>query len=391
MAVSACALSLLILSACGSHGNNTSAGTGGTIQLTQIVPIDSSIVSFPQYKNGAQLAVTAINAEGGVKGKKIELTDCDDKNDPNLSAQCAQDAARSKSVATVSSLTLASALVDPVLEAAKMPMFGLSPTATIDTQSKYTFPLTPGQFYYGAEGPLMAKALRAKTAVVLVSSVAGSDYRTAVLKYGAKEAGIKVAKTILIPPNTTDMSSIVQQIAAAHPDVVLAGASTADQIEIWKAMNSQRVDIPIVNNESGFTNSVIAAAGAVANDDYFIDFTPDASSNDPSAQQYRSDVQKYGAGMPVTGDGFRAWASVKLLAHIMGSTQGSITRDSLYKTLNAVDNLNYLFFTDLNFAKPGPIAAAPRVFVTKVYLAKTAGGKIVGTDLTDNVTSAPAS
>ena len=90
---SAAAVAALVLglglSACG--GNLTSGGSGGDssgpVKLGMLTPLTGSSSAIgPNMKNGAQLAVDEINAKGGVKGRKLELTVEDEACDPKTAA-----------------------------------------------------------------------------------------------------------------------------------------------------------------------------------------------------------------------------------------------------------------------------------------------------------------
>ncbi len=77
------------LSACG--GDLTSGGSGdggsGPVKLGMLTPLTGSSSAIgPNMRNGAQLAVDEINAKGGVKGRKLELTVEDEACDPKTAA-----------------------------------------------------------------------------------------------------------------------------------------------------------------------------------------------------------------------------------------------------------------------------------------------------------------
>src|SRR5215218_1214059 len=107
----------LALSACGGGaGAGTGTGANDTIKILQVAPYESQTTSLPFMKTAAQAAVEEINAAGGVKGRKLELLTCNEKQDPNEALKCAQKAAREKATAVVGSLTTFGAQVMPVLE-----------------------------------------------------------------------------------------------------------------------------------------------------------------------------------------------------------------------------------------------------------------------------------
>jgi branched-chain amino acid transport system substrate-binding protein len=89
VAVAAALVLGLGVTACG--GDLTSGGSGddgsGPIKLGMLTPLTGSSAAIgPNMKNGAQLAVDEINAKGGVKGRKLELTVEDEACDPKTAA-----------------------------------------------------------------------------------------------------------------------------------------------------------------------------------------------------------------------------------------------------------------------------------------------------------------
>lgn len=80
------------LAACGGGGltdssSSSDGGTKGDIKLGMLTPLSGSSAAIgPYMKNGAQLAVDEINAEGGVDGRKIALTVEDEACDPKTAA-----------------------------------------------------------------------------------------------------------------------------------------------------------------------------------------------------------------------------------------------------------------------------------------------------------------
>lgn len=61
----------------------------------------------------------AINEAGGIKGRKIELTVCNDKFDPNTAADCARQAAPKRVVTVIAGYQPLVPQVIPVVEAAR--------------------------------------------------------------------------------------------------------------------------------------------------------------------------------------------------------------------------------------------------------------------------------
>src|SRR5215207_5999522 len=121
------AVCALFLAACGEDdggGGEGGGGETGPIQLFQIAPIESQVTSLPFLESGARAAIESINADGGVNGRDLELTTCNDRYDATEAQRCAQEAARGDAVAIVGMLTGHGPQVWPILEQAGLPSLG---------------------------------------------------------------------------------------------------------------------------------------------------------------------------------------------------------------------------------------------------------------------------
>src|SRR5690606_29772459 len=96
--VASIALAGLALTACSSGGGEAEGPTTGeftsdeTISLRVVTAEGSGFSNYPDAQVGAKAAVDAINAEGGVNGKKIEFSFCNTRADANQSLTCAREA-----------------------------------------------------------------------------------------------------------------------------------------------------------------------------------------------------------------------------------------------------------------------------------------------------------
>src|SRR5882757_6480472 len=82
----------------------------------------------PQYKNIAETARVYgswINAHGGIKGRKLEVRNCDTRGTPTAATACARKAVAAHAVAVIGSFTFTGDAIVPVLAAAKIAYFGM--------------------------------------------------------------------------------------------------------------------------------------------------------------------------------------------------------------------------------------------------------------------------
>lgn len=109
VAVAAAALALaIVLASCGggssSSSSSSGSGEGGEILLGQIAGTTGAYgTTGIAMVNGGKLAVAKVNEEGGILGKKVKLTNYNDKADPTLSSQLYQRLVSDGAVAVLGS------------------------------------------------------------------------------------------------------------------------------------------------------------------------------------------------------------------------------------------------------------------------------------------------
>ena len=134
----------LLLSACNSSADPIRIGLAGSL---------SDPVGLPM-KQAAELAVEQINAQGGIKGRPLELIERDDYADPDSAVFVATDLYEAGVSAVIghlfSSTTLAAA---PVYNGGSAPVAAISPSSSspdVTTAGDYTFRICPSDLAHGA-------------------------------------------------------------------------------------------------------------------------------------------------------------------------------------------------------------------------------------------------
>ncbi|HEV3234421.1 MAG TPA: ABC transporter substrate-binding protein [Candidatus Dormibacteraeota bacterium] len=125
-------ISALAVAACGSSSSSSSSSySGKTIKLGADISLTGGGgVYGPQQKNGIQVAVDMINANGGVNGAQLSVDVQDDKSDQQTSAQVTQTFIQQGQVVGIIGPTLSNSAVaaHPVAQSLKTPM--LAPSTT---------------------------------------------------------------------------------------------------------------------------------------------------------------------------------------------------------------------------------------------------------------------
>jgi branched-chain amino acid transport system substrate-binding protein len=169
---------------------------------------------------GLQTYIDAVNADGGVNGREIELVTADDAYDPaRLVENSREFVERDGAIAVVSFGGISIAGRDYLKQAgvAGIAMAGNSPLSDTDG-----YPLQRA-FWPDItwEGQLQAQWLQETAPDAVVGYIGFNNDLSESQLAGLAAGGIDVAETALVPPGTSDLSAQVSQFQAAGVDTVI--------------------------------------------------------------------------------------------------------------------------------------------------------------------------
>ncbi|WP_269304982.1 ABC transporter substrate-binding protein [Aeromicrobium sp. HA] len=258
------AAAALTLGACGG-------GDGGDendpLTVAVVIPLTgASARTAEQMENAAKLAVSEINADGGVNGRDLEIKVYDDELTPELATKEAQRAiTRDKAVAIIGAQSSGEALaIREVAERSKVPFITSSATSEAVTEdAKFTYRIAPLLTDYANGVVDTATALGLKDPVLMNDSgPAGLQLKDLFLAH-AQEVGLEFAGSpVEYPINGTDVSAQVATASKQNPDGVLVGGSAgSDHGLIAKTMLEQGLDVPLIGFSPILVNDAIKIAG----------------------------------------------------------------------------------------------------------------------------------
>jgi urea transport system substrate-binding protein len=300
----------LMLAACGSSGDDStstgsatsgSSGTDkGTVKIGVLAPITGSLAPYgTAMKNGMDVAVDLINADGGFGGRKVEYTLVDDQTDPKAATTQArkllvQDRVDLLMGTTSSATTLA---VIPQAEAAKKPFIYVAEgeDKTCDS-SGGTRPLifgngeTPEQ-KMAEFVPYMLENLGKRVYFI------GSDYVfphfvNDVTEKLVKDNGGTVVGTDYAPLGTTEFSSYISKIKSADPEVIFIDVVGTDGVALVKQLGQFGLDKKVkLTGIPTFAPEALAGIAPVAQGVYTVDRYWEGLDN-PVNQKYVAAYKK---------------------------------------------------------------------------------------------------
>ena len=232
-AIAAAATMMMSMAACSGgsmddSSNSARAASGNTITLGSITTNSGTAAAYGEAElKGFKLAISEINAKGGLNGKKIKLESMDDKGDATEASNAFNKLAGDNSVLAVLGPTISSttAAVAPLADQSKLP--AIAPAATSDSIATggYLFRTCFKDSYQGEiAAKFAAETLKVKKVAVLYGT--GDPYSSGVGKAfaaAAKKAGLDVVdEENSSSADDTEYSSQLQKIQASGAEFLYA-------------------------------------------------------------------------------------------------------------------------------------------------------------------------
>lgn len=249
----------LVLTGCAAAGGSDSSSSGSepyrVLVLGGISAPGALATNSSTSVLSAQAGVKAINAEGGILGRQVEITVVDDQGDPTVAVTKVQEALNSATPpdavlnsgpSTVSAATL------PLISQAGILSFNIGPIANSADPSKMplNFDLSPGPTDYlkGYVGYLKDKGY--KSVGILHGSSSYGELFGKLTQETLTSNGFTVTDNEAYDVAALDMTPQLSAIQAGKPDALIVDAYGAPIGYILQGIDKLGWDVPIVANNS---------------------------------------------------------------------------------------------------------------------------------------------
>ncbi len=315
------------LSACGAKADDEEEGGGSSAKSCVDTSGDSVKVGFLNSLSGTMsisektvadslnLAVSEINAAGGVMGKKLEVIQEDGASEPKIFAEKATKLIQSDCVAAVFGGWTSSS------RKAMLPVFESNDSLLFYPVQYEGLESSPNIFYTGAttNQQIIPALDYLKGEGVKSIFLVGSDYvfpRTAnkIINAYAKANGIEVKGEEYAPLGATEFSTIVNKVKSADADAVfntLNGDSNVAFFREYTNAGLKAADMPVIS--VSIAEEEVAGIGAANIEGQLTAWnyyqTVDSPENTTFVADYKA---KYGADKPTSDPMEAAYTSVYL-------------------------------------------------------------------------------
>ncbi|MHB8328404.1 MAG: ABC transporter substrate-binding protein [Acidimicrobiales bacterium] len=342
-------------SACTGTAGNTASAPGITpsaIQLGNVSGLSGPLSgSFPQGPQAVSALVSAVNAAGGICGRKLDLTVEDDGQDATTNKADVDNLIAKPVFAFAGSTSDADNGGVADMAAAGIPDFGFAINCNRSESTDYWSaaggscdqPQGANGPYYVGDG---AFAL-AQSEGYLPKRMAFLAYDIAISAQAAEQFAYVYTHTLggticyedtSISPVSASLEADVAQMQSNNCGGVFDTLDVTGNAKLLQAMQQQSYSLPyVVATFDAYTPVMVSTAGASAAQGLIVGlpFIP-LNENQPMDVMYQQQLQQYEPGDQPSGFGFLSWLSAQMMIYSLLQAGRNPTEASLLKVLNSL-------------------------------------------------------
>ncbi len=258
-----------LIAACALITGAGAAFSQDVIKIANIVELSGGgATAGTNFKNGVELAVKEINAQGGILGKKIQTTTADTQSNPGVAKGLTQKAIDDNVFAIFGPVFSGSIMVSMAeSRKAEVPNFTGGEAASITEQGNpYIFRTS---FTQATAMPKVARYIsdqaKLKTiAIVYVNNDFGKGGLDSMRKALANST-TKIATEISTEPGQVDFSAAVLKAKQSNADGVFVYSNEEESARMLRELKKQGWNKPIIGETTLTGQKVIELAGEAAN------------------------------------------------------------------------------------------------------------------------------
>jgi ABC-type branched-subunit amino acid transport system substrate-binding protein len=384
---------VLAMAACGGDNAATTTTAGG--QTASSSPPTGKPLTFGVMSQDTGTAITSniadgveawadyINKKGGLDGRPVRLSRCDDAANTEKNQQCAKGFVDNPDIVAVlgGQARFSGTVAVPLYQAANLLYVCPAPLTNGEFQGTTSFCSnggTIGQMLGTIK--YMVDQGKKKMALIRIDAISGqgvSDF----FKANLLKAGGELVKDVPVPPGSADVFPAVTAALQSNPDFIFNGAGPNDQVAVLKALQSLGATQPVVMFGIGVNQALVQAAGAAFNNVYVINtYPPVDTGTDPELKVYTDAVKAFGKGVPGEDSlgGWVAGRTVETGIRKLGADK--VTRQALLDYLKNSDLSGIPLMPATVSAKKVPTSLGfpvPGLINTTSIMTQYSGGKFV--------------
>jgi ABC-type branched-subunit amino acid transport system substrate-binding protein len=250
----------------------------------------------PGSTKGADLAVKYLNEKlGGIDGHPVKLFKCFTSTSEEQGQTCGQKMVNNKDVKVIGmgAVAIGDQSLVATIDGAK-PMVTSVAIGAADAKNKNGYGLFgDGIRVSGPFATYASKVVGAKKVSVVWPELPGINESSQAIVDGAKKLGMDV-KSVAWNPNATDLVGPLTAAGAQTADVIILNSDPKGCVNLYKALQSLKIDTPVVSEPLCINEQVSKAIGDFPQWTYGIASTLASDMADPTAQAYAKVVKEMG-------------------------------------------------------------------------------------------------
>ncbi len=315
-------LSTLSAAALLALGMGTAVAASGPIKIGVQAPITGKYAAEGQgIANGVKMLVKEQNAAGGLLGRKITVTVCDDEGKASQAAICARKLVNDGVIAVIGTYTSGAALAaGPIYSAASVIQTSDGTSNELTSKGWKTFfrnaPPNSAEAKFTANYLVNVKHYK-RIAVLSDHSSFATGLAKSVVK-NLKEVHGDVVARAYVTAGTQDYTAVLTDLKSKHPDVVYYSGYYTEGGPIKAQMAQLDMKAQFVGGDANQNDSFAKLAGNAATGAIIINVPAPANLPYPAAKKFLADYTKtYGTPPPsiytlTNADGLRGvFAAIK--------------------------------------------------------------------------------
>lgn len=292
---------------------------------------------------GVNAYVTAVNAAGGVNGRKIELVVYDDAYDAAKTTENLKTLNEKDKVFAITSLvgTNAAFMSMPYLLKESLPLIGAGTGGEFLRVPLKKSIFTIRQGYYNEIDALVDRLSKdfgyKKFALLGQNDTLGDTGRTGFERALLRRSLKSVAVVTYDKTKPSDMSDAVEKIKNSGADVVIMAAVPAATSAFVSKMHESKVNIKMAGISSIRTSFMKDLKPEVTNGLLMSNIMPEPTMTSlPIIAKYRTDMEKIGI-KEFSSASVEGYANAVAMVEGLKGAGGNLTRDSFIKAMESID------------------------------------------------------
>lgn len=375
----------LLLAACGSSStsssssSSSSASSGTPIKIMGLGTFQAT-VAYPEAPPAFKSEVNAINAAGGIKGRKLELTICNDQGSPEVAAKCARQAVEQGDVATMGSYSVQAASFLPILESAHIAYVGADATQSVEGTSPVSFPLESQYQLYASMG-YAAGSKGCKTAALITENYGAAtltEDKTADKGFEAASKGGKVVKRIEVGTTNTTYAPQVATMIGAGAECIIAPLPPDEFPKLFASIEqSSKPNLTVGSTAASVPTEILKTLGSKA-DKMVIgaaSYIPGSLEEPKAVSEAVAAIEKIEPSGEINTFSVAAVAAVKIVAHAIEQAGSNVTASAVLEQMGKLENYETGLAAPFTTTTAGPIPGQPKIHSLNILVYEVIGGK----------------